>query len=178
MFLLTPAVDPRYQLGLFPANLKQKVVRLLKPEVDIHSCRETGQSGQVSLVPPNKLNYLKLMIPKYFLFSLQLNQKQVQTLTQVTNKIQLIKRLRHRLRFFGWRNSAEKVKEAKVMSWWKSNKKKYTNFSRFARRYLSAQLSSVYSEKLFSEAGNLYKQKRNWLFWKMAKDFYFFILIR
>ena len=66
MFLLTPAVDPRYQLGLFPANLKQKVVRLLKPEVDIHSCRETGQSGQVSLVPPNKLNYLKLIIPKFF----------------------------------------------------------------------------------------------------------------
>ena len=48
LFLLTTAVDPRYRLDFFPANLKQKVVRLLKLKVKNHSCRETGQSGQVS----------------------------------------------------------------------------------------------------------------------------------
>ena len=31
------------------------VVRLLKSEVKNHSCRETGQSNHVTLVPPNKL---------------------------------------------------------------------------------------------------------------------------
>ena len=56
---------------------------------------------------------------------------------------------------------AEEVKETEVLSWWNLNKKKYTHLARFARRYLVAPPSSVYSERLFSEAGNLYEQKRN-----------------
>ena len=61
MFLFTTAFDPRYRLEFSPANLKQSVVRLLKSHVKNHSCRETGQSGQVSLVPPNKP---KTQLPK------------------------------------------------------------------------------------------------------------------
>ena len=77
LFLLTIAVDPRYRLYFFPANLKQKVVGLLKSEVKIHSCREIGQSqvltffrtkGQVPLVPPNKpkAQLPKNDVPKFF----------------------------------------------------------------------------------------------------------------
>ena len=33
LFLLATAVYPRYQLNFFPANLKQKVVRLLESKV-------------------------------------------------------------------------------------------------------------------------------------------------
>ena len=54
LFLLTTAFDSRYRLDFFPANLKQKVVRLLKSQVKNHSYREASQSGQVPLVPPNK----------------------------------------------------------------------------------------------------------------------------
>ena len=59
--------------------------------------------------------------------------------------------------------SAEEVKEAEVLCWWNSNKNKYTHIGRFARRYLSAPLSFNYSERLFSEAGNLFEQKQNQL---------------
>ena len=99
MFLLTTAVDPRYRLDFFPANLKQKVVRLLKSEVKNQGCCETGQSGKVFLVPPNKP---KNDVPKFFCRSiLHLNRKQVKKLTRVSNKILLIKRLRQKLLFFG-----------------------------------------------------------------------------
>ena len=43
---------------------------------------------------------------------------------------------------------AEEVKEAEVLFWWNSNKKKYTHLSRFARRHLSAPESYVYCERL------------------------------
>ena len=56
MFLLTTVVVPRYRLDFFPDNLKQKVVRLLKSQVKNHSCSETGQIGQVPLIPPTKPN--------------------------------------------------------------------------------------------------------------------------
>ena len=60
MFLLTKAVDPSYRLEIFPANLKQKILRLLKSEVINHSCRETRQNGQVPLVPSKP----KAQLPK------------------------------------------------------------------------------------------------------------------
>ena len=61
MILLTTAIDPRYKLNFFPENLKNKVKRLLKSEVKNHSCRETCQSVEVSLVPPEKP---KAQLPK------------------------------------------------------------------------------------------------------------------
>ena len=41
---------------------------LLKSEVKNHSCRETGQSSQVPLVPQNKpkAQYLKMLFPIFF----------------------------------------------------------------------------------------------------------------
>ena len=54
LFLLTTVVDPRYRLDFFPGNLKKEVIKLLKSKVKNHSCRATGQSGQVPVVQPNK----------------------------------------------------------------------------------------------------------------------------
>ena len=46
-------------------------------------------------------------------------------------------------------------------SWWAANAKQYPNLSKFSKIYLSAPCSSVYSERLFSEAGLIYEEKRN-----------------
>ena len=97
LFLLTTAVDQRYRLNFFHANLKQKVLWLLKSEVEYHKSRETGHSYQVPLVPPKKpkAQLHKNDVPKTFCRSfLHLNQKQVQTLTKVSNNTQLTKRFR------------------------------------------------------------------------------------
>ena len=68
----------------------------MKSKVKNHGCWETSQSGQVLLVLPNKpiTQLPKNDVQKFFLlFILHLNCKQVQKLTKVSNKIQLIKRL-------------------------------------------------------------------------------------
>ena len=61
LFLLTTAVVPWYQFDIFPANLKQEVIRLLKSKEKNYSCCETGQSVQAPLVLPNKP---KAQLPK------------------------------------------------------------------------------------------------------------------
>ena len=60
-FLLTTAIVPRYKLHFFPENPKNKVKRLLKPEVKNYSCREICQRVEVSLVPSKKP---KAQLPK------------------------------------------------------------------------------------------------------------------
>ena len=117
LFLLTTAVDPRYRLDFFPDNLKQKVVRLLKSQVKNHSCRETGQSGQVPLIPPNnpKAQILTNDVPNFFCHStLHLNRKEVQTITKVSQNIQLIRKLRQKLRLF-WLKKIYLLKKLKKL---------------------------------------------------------------
>ena len=58
--MLTTAVDPRYRLDFFLANLKQKVVRILKSEVQNHKCCDPGPKGSKAQIP-------KIDVPKNFL---------------------------------------------------------------------------------------------------------------
>ena len=114
---------------------------------------------------------------KFFCCSiLHLNRKKVQTLTKVSNKIQLIKRLRQKLSFFSWRKlSTEEVKEPGVLFLWNSKKKKNTHLTscQVCKKLSLAPPSSVYSKSLFSEAGNLYEQKRNRLLQIIGKKLLF-----
>lgn len=50
---------------------------------------------------------------------------------------------------------------SKPLEWWGLNRNKYPMLSSFVPKYLCAMSSSVYSERLFSEAGNIYENKRN-----------------
>ena len=105
----------------------------------------------------------------------RLKQIQVTSLTNASNKIQLIKILRQKFSFFlAKENLFKQIKEAEVLSLWQSNKKRYLNLARFARKYLLAPPPYVYSLlRLFFGAGNLYKQKLNLLSTKTGENFLF-----
>lgn len=45
--------------------------------------------------------------------------------------------------------------------WWKNNRNRFPNLAPHVLKYLSSPASSVYSERVFSEAGNVYEAKRN-----------------
>ena len=60
--------------------------------------------------------------------------------------------------FFATENLNAEKKEDKVFNWWNLNKSKYPHVASIARKYLAVPSSPVYSERLFSEAGNLYEK--------------------
>lgn len=47
------------------------------------------------------------------------------------------------------------------IKWWKENSKEFPKLTRLAQKYLAAPSSTVYSERLFSEAGNIYEKHRS-----------------
>ncbi|KAF9424301.1 hypothetical protein HW555_000440 [Spodoptera exigua] len=65
------------------------------------------------------------------------------------------------------------LKDLCPYGWWAKNKDKFPNMSCLARTYLSCHGSSVYSERLFSEAGNVYEKKRNKLLPDKAESLVF-----
>ncbi|XP_023230011.1 zinc finger BED domain-containing protein 6-like [Centruroides sculpturatus] len=59
-------------------------------------------------------------------------------------------------------------------AWWATHKPKFSQFLvKLAAKYLSVPASSVYSERIFSEAGNVYKEKRNILLPKNVEKLIF-----
>ena len=57
--------------------------------------------------------------------------------------------------------------------WWSRNSSRYPEMSRMAKVYLCFPASSVYSERLFSEAGSIYETKRNRLLPERAEALVF-----
>ena len=51
--------------------------------------------------------------------------------------------------------------ENEVLAWWNCNKEQFPNINILAKKLLETPASSVYSERLFSEAGNVFEEKRS-----------------
>lgn len=52
-------------------------------------------------------------------------------------------------------------RDAEPIGWWNDNQNIFPSLSSIARKYLSSSASSVYSERLFSEIGNIYTDNRS-----------------
>ena len=70
-------------------------------------------------------------------------------------------------------NLSTQAKEVEALLWWNSNKSQHPHLANFATTYHLELTSSVHSERIFSEAGNLYAQKRNCLLSKTGKKLLF-----
>jgi len=65
--------------------------------------------------------------------------------------------------------TSESIARAKL----RHNQKPFPIMYKLARRYLAAPASSVYSDRIFSEAGNIYESKRNRLLPDRAENLVF-----
>ena len=79
--------------------------------------------------------------------------------------------------FVATENLNRKTVQDKVLYCRNLNKTKNPHLHSFAINYIAALSSYVYSERLFSEIGNLYKEKRNRLLPKIDEKFYYSIRV-
>jgi len=65
------------------------------------------------------------------------------------------------------------VKDEDIPKWWTERKSIYPTLYRLAKKFLSIQASSVPSERLFSQAGDVIKKERSRLDPHLAADILF-----
>jgi len=65
------------------------------------------------------------------------------------------------------------IRKDDPLKWWEDRKVMFPILSEMARKFLSAPATSVYSERLFSEMGNIYEETRNRLLPKNAEKLLF-----
>ncbi|GBP87242.1 Zinc finger BED domain-containing protein 4 [Eumeta japonica] len=65
------------------------------------------------------------------------------------------------------------TKNKSPFEWWTGHQPRYPELARLTRVFLCAPASTVYSERLFSEAGNVYEEKRNRLLPERAESLVF-----
>lgn len=56
---------------------------------------------------------------------------------------------------------ALQIRTGDPLVWWREHATDLPQLARLARKYLATPSSSVYSERLFSEYGNIYEEKRS-----------------
>ena len=67
--------------------------------------------------------------------------------------------------FVATENQNRETVNDKLVNWWNLNKTEYPHLA----SYLAAQSFSVYFERFFSKAGNLYEKKCNRLIFKIGE---------
>ena len=77
----------------------------------------------------------------------------------------------------GYMNMPNIERNENPFIWWKQHESSFPRISQLAKQYLSMPASSVCSERLFSEAGNILEEKALDFCLEMAKYCFFFITI-
>ena len=129
LMLVTTAVDSRYRLYVFPSYLKNYVKEQFKSNIKKHICFEANQSGDSSILPPEKskpqhsVNFDPNKYSTYYsLFKIELN-----TATQEDEqKNSIDEEIEAQIKvFFKTESLNVETEEDKVLNWWNFNKTKY-----------------------------------------------------
>lgn len=174
-FSIATVLDPRFKMAFFPIEhteaVKTSIIKLMKEKCS-SSPRNLHQDQlpQTSVVANNKSE------PKTFwdCFS-EISEASVSVVNDNENDAAKTDFTEQQLLHEYNSYIAKPVISRKIcpFTWWKINVSTFPTLAKLAQKYLSAPASSVYSERLFSEAGLIYEKKRNRLKPKNAETLLF-----
>ena len=133
-------------------------------EVTKYSRYEACQHGDSPTCQPPKnpkeksaiIFYLKVFFFRFYSFGTEEKLLHENEQKDLRND-ELVSEVKSFLDTWNLRSKEVETKEVEPLCWWNLKKWKYPHLVNFARRYLSEPPSSVQTEGLFHEAGNLKK---------------------
>jgi len=165
-YYLASILDPRFKFAFFNANekenAKEKIISIMEMEINKKVETETNSESEMTTFEDAKKTE-ESGLSLWDCFAEITNTKSNSEQSDYSPAKELEEYL----------NKPLLPRTNCPLDWWKENKKEFPRLSSLAKRYLSAPGSSIYSKRLFSEAGNVYKEKRNRILPKNAETLVF-----
>lgn len=172
-YMLATALDPRYKLK-YMKEKRETVRRLLiesmtmrtQQNITVEESSETTDSEHEDITPPaepmvEQVLLLQETIHNDFMACYDDHDDTQMGVTNTTKASTIDTRLATLVseidKYF---DSPVIQRSYDPVEFWKDNKNTFPEMSQLSRRYLSCPASSVYSERLFSEAGNIFDEHR------------------
>lgn len=149
-------LDPRFKLKIFPDDLKASIKATVIDKISpLHIPQDNeANNPRSSAQPVQKTLQEKIHSSLWDCFSEISGEKASENTKSRTIP-------EHEVEIGLYLSMGLLGRKENPLKWWKTNKSVFPNLQKLARVYLCAPSSSVYSERLFSEAGNIHLPKRN-----------------
>ena len=181
-FCIATVLDPRFKTSFFPPESLDCIKNMIISEMDIKVLSETGLSIQVSDSLLTDVGICGTPPPKRSLreethFSIRNCYDEIvqgalyhgeessygghEQLDVTCGGSQNSIRNSHKFELERYLTDPLIPISEDPLLWWKINEKYYSNLLPVSLKYLSAPPTSIYSERLFSTAGNVFEEKRS-----------------
>lgn len=167
-YFLATLLDPRFKTSFFGIIQTEKARQKLLLEGLKMSCSEEDSNSSEGDSPPMKRragNGATVVHETFWDCFNEVAQDNSQT-EDTTNSA-----IANELDFY--LKMVRVDRQSDPYAWWAANANQFPILIKFAQIYLSSPCSSVYSERLFSEAGLVYENRRNRLLPKNAENLVF-----
>lgn len=156
-YLMATLLDPRFKTSFFGLIQAEKARQRILLESLKMSCSDEESNSSEGESPPSKRKAGSVPSAIHDSFWNCFNEvaKDNEQNDDNTAKSNIANELDFYLK------SARIDRQSDPYVWWSANANQYPTLNRLAKIYLSSPCSSVYSERLFSEAGLVYENKRN-----------------
>lgn len=161
-YTLATLLDPRYKSNFFTAVQREIALEAITREANlITACHNPDLLQTNPAVAETNISNEQQPQPNYLLSEINESFWQCYSELSTEKDVQLGSHAEVSTEISLYMSMQVINRNDDPMQWWKSNRQTFRNLALLTLKYASAPASTVCSERLFSETGNIYEAKRN-----------------
>lgn len=153
-FVIATLLDPRFKVAFFPEFEKDNVKKLLLKKINAQNPKPNNVVVSESI--PNKKCKVSVAHSSFWECFSEIAENSNENAKNVAREHE--DNVEELNSYF---NLPLVERKSNALKWWQLNKNNFPVLANLARKFLSTPASSVWSERLFSEAGNICSKTRN-----------------